>query len=161
MNIQVPKLITICVSMLLISMSTLTQASPVLKLVLTGSFEQNYDNVSQALDAKRFFVIFEPNIGNSLSNFKERWGEEYNQNGYEEVRSLVFCNPWYVNQVLNKDPEMAALCPLSVTLLHKNNQTEVMLLRPSKLKPESPAQEILLELENDIVKALKQAQTTE
>ena len=161
MNIRVPKLITICVSMLLISMSTLTQASPVLKLALTGSFEQNYDNVSQALDANRFYVIFEPNIGNSLSNFKERWGEEYNQNGYEEIRSLVFCNPWYVNQVLNKDPEMAALCPLSVTLLHKNNQTEVMFLRPSKLNPQSPAQEILLELENDIIKALKQAQTTE
>ena len=142
-------------------MSTLTQASPVLKLVLAGSFEQNYDNVSQALDANRFYVIFEPNIGNSLSNFKERWGEEYNQNGYEEIRSLVFCNPWYVNQVLNKDPEMAALCPLSVTLLHKNNQTEVMFLRPSKLNPQSPAQEILLELENDIIKALKQAQTTE
>lgn len=161
MNIRVPKLITICVSMLLIFMSTLTQASPVLKLVLAGSFEQNYDNVSQALDANRFYVIFEPNIGNSLSNFKERWGEEYNQNGYEEIRSLVFCNPWYVNQVLNKDPEMAALCPLSVTLLHKNNQTEVMFLRPSKLNPQSPAQEILLELENDIIKALKQAQTTE
>lgn len=161
MNIRVPKLITICVSMLLISMSTLTQASPVLKLVLTGSFERNYDNVSQALDANRFYVIFEPNIGNSLSNFKERWGEEYNQNGYEEIRSLVFCNPWYVNQVLNKDPEMAALCPLSVTLLHKNNQTEVMFLRPSKLNPQSPAQEILLELENDIIKALKQAQTAE
>jgi uncharacterized protein (DUF302 family) len=161
MNIRVPKLITICVSMLLISMSTLTQASPVLKLVLTGSFEQNYDNVSQALDANHFYVIFEPNIGNSLSNFKERWGEEYNQNGYEEIRSLVFCNPWYVNQVLNKDPEMAALCPLSVTLLHKNNQTEVMFLRPSKLNPQSPAQEILRELENDIIKALKQAQTTE
>lgn len=140
-------------------MSTLSFASPVLKLTYNGDFDSNYDKVSQALEDNRFYVIFEPNIGRSIANFKERWGEEYNQNGFEGVRSIVFCNPWYVNQVLNKDPEMAALCPLSVTLLHKNNQTELMFLRPGKLKPESPAQDILLELENDIVKALKQAQT--
>jgi uncharacterized protein (DUF302 family) len=140
-------------------MSTLSFASPVLKLTYKGDFDSSYEKVSQALEDNRFYVIFEPNIGRSISNFKERWGEEYNQNGFEAVRSIVFCNPWYVNQVLNKDPEMAALCPLSVTLLHKNNQTELMFLRPSQLKPASPAQDILLELESDIVKALKQAQT--
>jgi len=161
MNNRVSKLATACFSVALMLLSTLTTASPVLKLSLTGSFEDNYNHVSEALEQNRFYVIFEPNIGNSLSNFKERWGDEYNQNGYDEIRSLVFCNPWYVNQVINKDPEMAALCPLSVTLLHKGNQTEVMFLRPSTLKPESPAQEILIELENDITKALKQAQRTD
>lgn len=153
------KLVSLCISVFMLCMSTLSFASPVLKLTYSGDFDSNYDKVSQALEDNRFYVIFEPNIGLSISNFKDRWGEDYNKNGFEAVRSIVFCNPWYVNQVLNKDPEMAALCPLSVTLLHKNNQTELMFLRPSQLKPESPAQDILLELESDIVKALKQAQT--
>ncbi|EAR60940.1 DUF302 domain-containing protein [Neptuniibacter caesariensis] len=133
-------------------------ASPVAKITMKGAFEDHYDWVSQSLEEHRFYVILEPNIGRSLSNFKERWGEDYNRNGYEEIRSLVFCNPWYVNQVVNKDPEMAALCPLSVTLLHKGGTTDVLLLRPSQLKPNSPAQAILEELETDIMKALNAAQ---
>lgn len=135
-------------------MSGFVNASPVLTLELKGDFEFNYDQVRQSLEDHRFYVVFEPNIGHSLSNFKERWGEDYNRNGFSEIRSLVFCNPWYVNQVVNKDPEMSALCPLSVTLLHKQGVTQLMFLRPSQLKPESPAQAILEELEADIVKAL-------
>lgn len=133
------------------------QASPVIKLTMKGDFEANHMQISQALESHRFYVIFESNIGRSLSNFKERWSDDYNQNQFEEIRSLVFCNPWYVNQVINKDPEMAALCPLSVTLLHKDNNTRIMFLRPSQLNPESPAQPILEELEQDILKALNEA----
>lgn len=129
--------------------------NPVLKFSMTGSFDSNYGKVSSALEDHRFFVIFEPNIGRSIASFEERRGEDYNRNGFENIRSLVFCNPWYVNQVINKDPEMAAICPLSVTLLHKGENTEIMFLRPSLLKPDSPAQTILLELEADISKALK------
>lgn len=146
-----------CVNFLLLFSLSL-QASPVTKIVLNGSFEDNYNKVSKTLDEHRFFVIFEPNIGRSLANYKERWGDDYNRNGYEAIRSLVFCNPWYANQVINKDPEMAALCPLSVTLLHKGDKTEVMFLRPSQINPDSPAQSILEELETDIVKALREVQ---
>ncbi len=149
--LQVSSILTLCF------ISVLVQASPVLKLKLEGDFSSNYDKVSQALENNRFYVVFEPNIGGSISSFKERWGEDYNRNGFEEIRSLVFCNPWYVNQVINKDPEMAALCPLSVTLLHKENTTQLMFLRPSKLKSDSPAQGILLELESDIEKALRES----
>ncbi|MFT6351304.1 MAG: hypothetical protein ACJAZ4_001299 [Neptuniibacter pectenicola] len=157
MNTLARKLIFICVSFTFIAFSAITVASPVIKIVMEGPFEENYDKVNQSLDANRFFVIFEPNIGNSLTYFKERWGDEYNQNGYEEIQSLVFCNPWYVNQIINKDPEMAALCPLSVTLLHKNNKTELLFIRPSQIKPDSPAQPLLIKLEGDIVNALEQA----
>lgn len=142
-------------SMLILSFTL--HASPVMKITLQGDSQNHYDEVSQSLEKHRFFIIMEPNIGRSISNYKERWGEDYNRNGYEEIRSLVFCNPWYVNQVINKDPEMAALCPLSVSLLHKGGTTEVLLLRPSQLKPNSPAQAILEELEADIVKALNEA----
>ncbi|MCP4598658.1 DUF302 domain-containing protein [Neptuniibacter sp.] len=149
--LQISSILTLCF------VTVLVQASPVLKLKLEGDFSSNYDKVSQALENKRFYVVFEPNIGGSISNFKERWGDDYNRNGFEEIRSLVFCNPWYVNQVINKDPEMAALCPLSVTLLHKQNTTQLMFLRPSQLKPDSPAQDILQELESDIEKALRES----
>lgn len=133
----------------------ISQAGSILHMTLEGDYDGNYVEINSQLEAQRFYVIFEPNIGGSIANFKERWGEDYNRNGFTEIRSLVFCNPWYVNQVLNLDPEMAALCPLSLTLLQKGNQTEIMMLRPSAIKPESPAQKILLELEADLMKALQ------
>ncbi|MDO6513714.1 DUF302 domain-containing protein [Neptuniibacter sp. 2_MG-2023] len=161
MNRLARKVILICFAFTITTLSPMSIASPVFKLEMEGDFEGNYDKISQSLDANKFFVIFEPNIGSSLNHFKERWGDQYNQNGYEEIQSLVFCNPWYVNQILNKDPEMAALCPLSVTLLHKNSKTTVLFLRPSQQKPSSPAQALLIELENDIVNAFEQAQSAE
>jgi len=132
-------------------------ASPVMTLELAGKFEQNYLKVYEALEERRFFVVFEPNIGKTVARFKERWKEDYNRNQLEEIQSLVFCNPWYVNQVSNKDPQMLALCPLSVTLTQKAGKTQIHFLRPSQLNPDSPAQGILEELEADIVQALKSA----
>ncbi len=136
-------------------MSNFSQADSILHMTLEGDYDGNYVEIHSQLEAQRFYVIFEPNIGGSIASFKERWGEDYNRNGFSEIRSLVFCNPWYVNQVLNLDPEMAALCPLSLTLLQKGDQTQIMMLRPSAIKPESPAQKILIELEADLIKALK------
>lgn len=130
-------------------------ANPILSFEMEGDFDINHTEISQALEESRFYVIFEPNIGRSLTHYKDRWGAEYNKHGYEEIRSLVFCNPWYANHVINKDPDMGALCPLSITLQHKNDITYIKFLRPSQINPESPAQDLLIELEQDIVKALK------
>lgn len=144
---------TLVTTALLISSGS--YANPILSFEMQGDFDINHTEISQALEESRFYVIFEPNIGRSLKHYQERWGEDYNRHGYSEIRSLVFCNPWYANQVINKDPEMGALCPLSVTLQHRGETTYIKFLRPSQINPESPAQEILIELENDIVKALK------
>lgn len=39
----------------------------------------------------------------------EARGEDYNRNNFEGVHSMVICNPWYANQVLNLDPVMMTL----------------------------------------------------
>lgn len=134
--------------------SSLLHASPVISLSMEGTFDDNYNKVSAALEDHRFFVVFEPDIGRSVSRFKERWGQDYNRNGFSALRSLVFCNPWYVNQVSNKDPQMLALCPLSVTLTQQGTTTRLHMLRPSVIGSDSPALELLKELEADLVKAL-------
>ena len=141
--------------------SPLIQANPVLSFSLKGEFESNYKKVSQALEDHRFFVVFEPNIGRSISRYKERWGEDYNRNNFSALRSLVFCNPWYVNQMSNLDPQMLALCPLSVTLTQKDDTTHLHMLRPSAIGAESPAKALLEELEQDLVKALRSSGAVE
>ena len=114
-----------------------------------------YQAVYRALEENRFFVVFEPNIGKNLSRFSERWGEDYNRSGLEGIRSMVFCNAWYANQVSNQDPQMVALCPLHLTLTHKAGLTQVLFLRPSHAAQGSGAEAIAGELEAAVMEAVE------
>ena len=121
-----------------------------------GDFSATYKKVFTALENNGYFVVFEPNIGKNLSNFAQRWGKNYNKNGLEAIRSLVFCNAWYANEVSNMDPEMLALCPLHITLTHKKGVTSILFVRPSQVAVDSPAKKVVTELELDVIRAIEQ-----
>jgi hypothetical protein len=117
---------------------------------------QTYRHVYEQLEANRFFVVFEPNIGSNLAGFSERWGKDYNRSGLTGIRSMVFCNAWYANAVGNADPAMLALCPMHVTLTEKDNRTTVLFTRPSIIAAGSAAVSIATEIEQVIIRALEQ-----
>ena len=50
-----------------------------------------YDKVYRSLEAARFYVVFEPNIGKNLSKFAERWGDQYNRSKLS-ARQINFIN---------------------------------------------------------------------
>jgi len=114
-----------------------------------------YDAIYRALEQNRFFVVFEPNIGKNLASFAERWGDDYNRNRLEGIRAMVFCNAWYANQVSNQDPDLLALCPLHLTLTHKQGVTRILFLRPSHVAGDSQAAALAAELESDVAKAVQ------
>lgn len=114
-----------------------------------------YDTVYKSLEEAGYYVIFEANMGRSLARNAERWGEDYNRNQLEGIRSMVFCNPWYTNQVSNADPRMLALCPLSITIIHKQGVTTILFERPSVVAEGSPAEELWWEVENDVINAIE------
>ena len=114
-----------------------------------------YDKVYKSLEDARFYVVFEPNIGNNLSKFAERWGDQYNRSKLSAIRSMVFCNVWYTNQISNRDPDMLALCPLHMTLIEKDGRTTALFARPTVIAAESPARDILDELETEVIAAIK------
>jgi len=114
-----------------------------------------YDKVYKSLEDARFYVVFEPNIGKNLSGFAEHWGDQYNRSKLSSIRSMVFCNGWYANQVSNKDPRMLALCPLRMTLIEKDGKTTALFARPTVIAADSPAIEILSELEVEVIAAIK------
>lgn len=114
-----------------------------------------YDKLYKSLEDARFYVVFEPDIGNNLSGFAERWGDQYNRSKLSAIRSMVFCNAWYANQVSNQDPSMLALCPLHITLIEKNGSTSALFARPTVIAANSPARGILEELESEVVSAIK------
>jgi hypothetical protein len=117
--------------------------------------EAVYPVLYKSLEDARFYVVFEPNIGKNISGFAERWGENYNRNELDEIRSMVFCNGWYANQVSNLDPEMLGFCPLHLTLTERDGKTTVLFNRPTATAKGSAAFELFTELENEVIEAIE------
>jgi uncharacterized protein (DUF302 family) len=121
-----------------------------------GDFDQTYKNVYQALEKNRLFVVFEPDIGSNLSTFAKRWGKDYNRNKLDRVKSMVFCNAWYANQVSNKAVEMMAMCPLHITLTHHAGMTSIHFVRPDAIAKGSKAESIARELTELVIKSIQE-----
>ncbi len=121
------------------------------------AFPKAYQRVFTGLENNGYFVILEPNMGKNLAHFAQRWGENYNRNRLEQFRSIVFCNGWYANEISNRDPDLLALCPLHLTLIHKEGVTSVLFVRPSQVAANSPAKAVATELEQDVVRVIEEA----
>ena len=128
--------------------------STVFERRIKGDAGQVYKQLFMALENNGYFVVFETNIGKNLSRFAQRWGDNYNKNKLESIRSMIFCNGWYANQVSNHDPKMLALCPMHITVTHKEGITSLLYLRPSQVAAESPAKNVAEELEQDVVRII-------
>jgi len=136
-------------------MSVQAAQSNVFKLTANNSMDKVYPSVYKALEDVNFFVVFEPFISKSISRFEEKWGDEYNKNKLDSIRSMVFCNGWYANKVSNIDPEMLALCPLRIGLYEKAGKTTIVFARPTVIAAQSNALSVLREVESKIINAIK------
>ena len=122
---------------------------------LQQDLETAYEHIYNSLEENNLFVVFEPNIGENLAGFSERWGENYNRNNLQGIRSMVFCNGWYANQVSNADPQLLALCPLHITLYRQDEITHVVFVRPTHVGKGSAATALLEELEAKVSVAVE------
>ena len=121
-----------------------------------ANFDLVYKNVHDSLESNRLFVVFEPDIGANISRFAERWGDNYNRNKLDRIKSMVFCNGWYANEISNMDTQMTALCPLHITLIHRDGQTSINFVRPDAVAEGSKAEPVAHELTELVIKAIKQ-----
>lgn len=113
-----------------------------------------YKELFSALENNGYFVVFETNIGKNLSRFAQRWGDDYNKNKLDSIRSMIFCNGWYANKVSNADPKMLAICPMHVTITFKKGVTSILYVRPSQVAKDSPAKKIAEEIEQDVIRII-------
>jgi hypothetical protein len=114
-----------------------------------------YREVYRALEDRQFFVIFEANIGRNLRGYAARWGDDYNRNGLNEIRSMVFCNIAFTNQLSNLDPGMLSLCPLHITIVQKDRTTRILFNRPTYIGQGSAAMPLLKEIETGVSEAVE------
>lgn len=139
-----------------LSVNAANEGNAVYRQQVDKSVADVYDAVYKSLEEAKFFVVFEPDIGENLARFSEKWGEDYNRNDISEIRSMVFCNGWYANKVSNIDPDMLGFCPLHLTLTEHGGKTTVLFNRPSLMAQNSPAKALLLEIESKVIAAIQQ-----
>jgi len=116
-----------------------------------------YTELYDALEQNGFYVVFEPDMGKTLAGMADKLGADYNRNQLTTMRSLVFCNPRATNAVANADPALLALCPLHLTLTHKDGVSTVYFVRPSLVAAGSPGEAQAKKLEADIVTVIEGA----
>jgi len=146
----------ILVAVTLFAASTAFAASPaVYEKSVNQALDVTYNNVSKALEDNGFHVVFEVDIAENLSKNASKFGANYNKNKLTGIKSLIFCNGKFANQISNLDPGMLALCPLHATLTHKDGVTTVLFVRPGVVAQGSPAAKAAQDLENATIKALE------
>jgi len=137
--------------LLMIGFAAVAEVPSVYKTTVTLDLDSTYEKVRGGLEEKRFWVVFEADMGARMARFAERWGDDYNRSKLSGVKSMVFCHIWWTNQIANADPDMLAMCPLHLSLYERDGRTTVVMLRPSVLAKGSRAEEKAAELESELI----------
>lgn len=142
-------------SLLLVSTAAMAEESTVFVHTVNKPMKVVYDKVYKSLEDNGFFVVKEINLGENLAGFAKKWGDDYNRNKLTSIKSMIFCNGWYANQVSNKDPNMLGLCPLHLTLTEKDGKTTALFNRPTVTARNSKALAVLKEVEGEVIEAIR------
>jgi hypothetical protein len=136
--------------LLILPLTAAAGPAGVLRLTSDQPIEAVYDRLYKALEAEKFWVVFEADMGQRMAKMAERWGEDYNRSGLDAVKSLVFCNLWWTNRLANADPDLLGLCPLHATLYVKEGMTVVVMPAIGAMAEGSPGAGAARELEAEL-----------
>jgi len=120
-----------------------------------GDFQRIYRDVYTGLEKAGFHVVYEAFISNALAKHAKEWGDDYNRNHYDVVRSIVICSPYYANQILNHDPKMMVVCPIKVTVLYKQGRATVLYEKLESIDEHSPARKVLQKVDDKIMGVIR------
>jgi uncharacterized protein (DUF302 family) len=134
---------------------TWAEHSGVMQWDVNQQFNRVYREVYRSMEEHRFFVIFEANIGANLRGYAGRRGENPDRIGLEEIRSMVFCNIAYTQQLASQDPDVLSLCPMHITFVQKGPTTRILFTRPTVVGQGSTAMPLLKEIETEVDEAVK------
>lgn len=141
--------------LLLVAACPASSAGAVYTRDINGDFERIYREVYTGLEQAGFHVVYEAFISDALAKHAGEWGDDYNRNHYEVVRSIVICSPSYANKILNLDPRMLAVCPINVTVLYKQGVATLLFERLASIDEASPAEGVLSEVDDSILGVLR------
>ncbi len=137
----------LALSLLMFPMVLRAEAAGVFKLSAPMEVGAAYDRIYKALEAEKFWVVLEANMGEQMANQAAKWGVDYNRNRLGAIKGMVFCNIRWTNNLANADPDLLALCPLHLTVFERDGTTYVVFPRLSVIAEGSPGASRATELE--------------
>jgi len=147
--------------LLLVPVLPLAGAAGVNILTTKAPADQVYDRVYQALEGAKFWVVFEADMGSRMDQLATEWGSDANKNKLTFVKSMVFCNLSWTNQLANADPELLGLCPLHLTIYARDGQTTIVWPRLSVMADGSAGEGAAQALEQEVSAIIRSAVTPE
>jgi hypothetical protein len=129
----------------------------VIRLQTPLQVDAAYDRIYKALEAERFWVVHEANLGEQFARNAQKWGVDYNRNRLGAVRAMVFSNIEWANTLANAEPDLLALWPLHLVIYERGGLSLVVLPRLSAMATGSPGESRARELEAEVRRILQQA----
>lgn len=74
--------------------------------------------------------------------------------GFSDVQSVVFCNPFFFNQLLNAHWESSAACPLTLTVYGRGEKSYIVYPKRVALTGNTPALNVAKKIDKAVVGAL-------
>jgi uncharacterized protein (DUF302 family) len=112
--------------------------------------EKVYERVHDALEAAKFWVVFEADMGSRMATMADDWGADYNRSKLTFAKAMVFCNLRWTNQIANADPELLALCPIHLSIYARDGETTLVWPRLSVMAEGSPGLEMARNLDKEV-----------
>jgi uncharacterized protein (DUF302 family) len=137
------------------SVGARAQSGAVFAHEVKAPFGDVYRGVYKAIEKAGYTIAEEIDMHKGIKSLSRELGDQYNRSQLEAAKSMIFCNGKYANTVSNLDPDMLALCPLHVTVLHRAGATRVLFARPSVPGKGSPAEATLEQVEDEVIAAIR------
>jgi uncharacterized protein (DUF302 family) len=148
--------VAVCVAVMALSSFARAEAPGVFVVEVKAPLDEVYKRVNKSLDGAGYWVAYELDMFKGMSgSLGRKLGEDFNRAKLEGIRTMVFCNGEQANQVMNADPDMLALCPMHLTLIHKAGATKVLFARPSIAGKGSAAEPALKQIEDAVIGVIR------
>lgn len=77
-----------------------------------------------------------------------------NKPGFSDVQSIVFCNPFFFNQLLNAHWQSAAACPLTLTVYGRGEKSYIVYPERVAITGSTPAINVAQKIDKAVIGAL-------
>ncbi|HYN79835.1 MAG TPA: hypothetical protein VES73_18795 [Lamprocystis sp. (in: g-proteobacteria)] len=128
----------------------------VMRFQTTLQVDTAYGSIYKALEAGRFWVAHEANLGEQMARSAAARGADYNRNRLGAARAMVFSSSEWTATLANADPDLLALIPLHLTIYERDGATHIVVPRLSVMAKGSPGESRAAELEAEIRGILRQ-----
>ena len=133
----------------------IASAGPVYVETIAAPMSKVMPELQKALGQHHFKVVMHLNILKMIQAKQAMLHiPDLNKPGFSDVQSIVFCNPFFFNQLLNTHWQSAAACPLTLTVYSRGGKSYIAYPKRTALTANTPAVGVAKKIDQTVIGAL-------